>query len=275
MRRSEPQVTAPVFSPLTAKVHLVNANTKLAKLISTALYAITNHTSDICLVSNIEQPPANNPSTPASPPGPPVVTATPSPVPPPDPTVVEAPFSPPDPPVVDDPPSPPPDRPVVSSSAPLRQTGVAATMRQRHHYAPDRLDEHVERATPLRSSTRLPGVKLLKGCAVAATSILMWDNCHILLPISSADNNNREPLSTSRIEALLQRGPHQSSKKGIKFLREEYADMMDKQQWTVLPAHLIKGHRGIRLSPLGLVPQRGRREPPTTRSLVLMTKIFA
>ena len=35
--------------------------------------------------------------------------------------------------------------------------------------------------------------------------------------------------------------------------------MMDKQQWTVLPASLVKDISGIRLSPLlGLVPQRNR-----------------
>ena len=34
---------------------------------------------------------------------------------------------------------------------------------------------------------------------------------------------------------------------------------MDKQQWTVLPASLVKDISGIRLSPLlGLVPQRNR-----------------
>ena len=36
--------------------------------------------------------------------------------------------------------------------------------------------------------------------------------------------------------------------------------MIDKQQWTVLPAHLVLDLPGLRLSPLGLVPQRGRRD---------------
>jgi len=48
--------------------------------------------------------------------------------------------------------------------------------------------------------------------------------------------------------------------KGLKFLRKEYADMVDKQQWIVLPAKMIKDMFGLRLSPLGLVPQRGRRD---------------
>ena len=36
--------------------------------------------------------------------------------------------------------------------------------------------------------------------------------------------------------------------------------MMDKEQCTVLPASLVKDIPGIRLSPLGLVPQRNRRD---------------
>ena len=36
--------------------------------------------------------------------------------------------------------------------------------------------------------------------------------------------------------------------------------MAIKQQWIVLPANLIQSMPGLRLSPLGLVPQRGRRD---------------
>ena len=42
------------------------------------------------------------------------------------------------------------------------------------------------------------------------------------------------------------------------FLRTEYANMMDKQQWTVLPASMVKHIKGLRLSPLGLVLQRNQ-----------------
>ena len=34
--------------------------------------------------------------------------------------------------------------------------------------------------------------------------------------------------------------------------------MVEKQQWIVLPANLIQSMPGLHLSPLGLVPQRGR-----------------
>ena len=57
----------------------------------------------------------------------------------------------------------------------------------------------------------------------------------------------------------LKQGPRKSSHNGIDFLRIECADMMDKQQWTVLPASMVKNIKGLRLSPLGLVPQRNRR----------------
>eukprot|EP00536_Pseudo-nitzschia_multiseries_P017358 jgi/Psemu1/50546/gm1.50546_g len=67
------------------------------------------------------------------------------------------------------------------------------------------------------------------------------------------------PWDPARIATAISRGPHQSSHLGIEFLREEYADMMDKQQWTVLPASLVRDLPSLCLSPLGLVPQRGRR----------------
>ena len=68
------------------------------------------------------------------------------------------------------------------------------------------------------------------------------------------------PWSAERIDDVLRRGPRQSSHLGIEFLREEYADMMDKEQWTALPTSLVKDILRIRLSPLGLVPQRNRRD---------------
>ena len=53
------------------------------------------------------------------------------------------------------------------------------------------------------------------------------------------------PWFAERIDDALKRGPCQSSHRGIEFLREEYADMMDKEQWTVLPASLVKDIPGI------------------------------
>ena len=48
------------------------------------------------------------------------------------------------------------------------------------------------------------------------------------------------PWSTGKTEAALKRGFHKSSKNCIEFLRDEFVDMMKKQQWIVLPADMIK-----------------------------------
>ena len=68
------------------------------------------------------------------------------------------------------------------------------------------------------------------------------------------------PWSAERIDDALKRGPHQSFHSSIEFLQKEYADIMDKQQWTVLPASLVKDIPGIRLSALSLVPQQNKRD---------------
>ena len=59
--------------------------------------------------------------------------------------------------------------------------------------------------------------------------------------------------------AALARGPHKSAKEHVEFLREEYAAMIKKGHWTLIPARLIMDHPDLRLSPLGVVPQRDRR----------------
>ena len=59
--------------------------------------------------------------------------------------------------------------------------------------------------------------------------------------------------------AALHRGPHQSAKDNVAFLREEFQGMMQKGHWALLPARLLIDHPDLRLSPLGVVPQRDRR----------------
>lgn len=67
--------------------------------------------------------------------------------------------------------------------------------------------------------------------------------------------------STERIQAAIKRGAHTSAKAGVTFLRNEFADMMEKQQWTVLPASMLVGRfPELRVSPLGLVAQAARRD---------------
>jgi hypothetical protein len=43
------------------------------------------------------------------------------------------------------------------------------------------------------------------------------------------------------------------------FFRDEFVNMTDKGQWVVLPARLVLNQTNLRLSPLGVVPQRDRR----------------
>ena len=65
--------------------------------------------------------------------------------------------------------------------------------------------------------------------------------------------------SAEQLEACVARGPHKSAVEHSEFVRDEMADFCDKGFWTVLPFNLVKDLPNLRLSPLGVVPQRDRR----------------
>jgi hypothetical protein len=74
--------------------------------------------------------------------------------------------------------------------------------------------------------------------------------------------------SDSDFAARLDRGSHTSTHDHVDFVRDEMADFARKGFWTVLPYDIVRElsllpgfrHlRSIRVSPLGCVPQRGRR----------------
>lgn len=67
------------------------------------------------------------------------------------------------------------------------------------------------------------------------------------------------PWSADRIEQAIRRGPHQSAHQHSEFLYGEMADMCDKGQWMVLPYSQVKNVPGLRISPIGVVPQHERR----------------
>ena len=67
------------------------------------------------------------------------------------------------------------------------------------------------------------------------------------------------PWTKGRKKSALERGPHQSAKEHIEFLRQEFTDMINKGQWAMLPARMLNDEIELRLSPLGVVPQRDRR----------------
>ena len=68
-----------------------------------------------------------------------------------------------------------------------------------------------------------------------------------------------EPWSQDRLRQALLRGPHKSCFEYRDFLQEEFVDMIQKQQWVMLPYSAVKDLPGLRLSPPGCVPQRDRR----------------
>ena len=55
------------------------------------------------------------------------------------------------------------------------------------------------------------------------------------------------------------RGSHQSARQYLAFSESEMADMIRKGYWVVLPYAAIKNLPNLRLSPMGVVPQRERR----------------
>ena len=67
------------------------------------------------------------------------------------------------------------------------------------------------------------------------------------------------PWTADEIQAALDRGPHKSSIDETEFVCQEFAEYIQKGFWTVLPASLAKQVSGLRLAPLGCVPQVGRR----------------
>jgi hypothetical protein len=63
------------------------------------------------------------------------------------------------------------------------------------------------------------------------------------------------PWDSQRIYAAATRGPHKSAYEYQDFLRNEMGDMILRRQWIVLPYNAIKDLPGLRLSPIGVVPQ--------------------
>jgi hypothetical protein len=68
------------------------------------------------------------------------------------------------------------------------------------------------------------------------------------------------PWSFAQKAAALTRGPHQSARQHIPFLLQEFVDIIRKCQWTLMPDRLVLNELQLRLSPLGVVPQRDRRQ---------------
>ena len=64
--------------------------------------------------------------------------------------------------------------------------------------------------------------------------------------------------SAERLAECLHRGSHKSASEYAEFVREEMADFCDMNYWVVLPYEDVQHLPWLRLSPLGVVPQRER-----------------
>ena len=67
------------------------------------------------------------------------------------------------------------------------------------------------------------------------------------------------PWTPEQCDASMERGPHKSSYEHIEFLRAEFAEMVNKAQWVLLPYDAVRHLPGLRISPMGVVPQHERR----------------
>ena len=67
------------------------------------------------------------------------------------------------------------------------------------------------------------------------------------------------PWSKQRKDDAIQRGPHQSSQGERQFVAEEMLDFCAQGYWIVLPYDAVSNMLHLRVSPMGVVPQRDRR----------------
>ena len=134
-----------------------------------------------------------------------------------------------------------------------------------HPYPRDELDDLIESAAAkfMGATSWSEFIKPLRMNDVASdVSSLNHPAAHLLHHFGTVGVPalmHNENWEQGRIDAALARGPHKSAKDAIPFLREEFVGMIHKGHWILLPADLIRKDPRLRLSPIGVVPQRGRR----------------
>ena len=82
---------------------------------------------------------------------------------------------------------------------------------------------------------------------------------HRLRRVGAPVLQHSAPWSIARRQQAIKRGCHQSAHGFSSFLRDEMADMVRAGHWLVLPASEVLHLPRLRLSPIGVVPQRDRR----------------
>jgi hypothetical protein len=67
------------------------------------------------------------------------------------------------------------------------------------------------------------------------------------------------PWSDSRTAEAMHRGPHKSSHGEKQFVAEEMLDFFQQGYWVIVPYDVARAWPNLRISPLGVIPQRDRR----------------
>ena len=67
------------------------------------------------------------------------------------------------------------------------------------------------------------------------------------------------PWGAARCDEAIRRGPHKSAQEERAFVCDEILDFCAQGYWAVLPYSEVRDWRNLRVSPLGVVPQRDRR----------------
>ncbi|MGH7974087.1 MAG: hypothetical protein ACREBR_01075 [bacterium] len=68
-----------------------------------------------------------------------------------------------------------------------------------------------------------------------------------------------QPWSIQQRDHAMARGAHQSATDYADFVRDEMGDLIEQGYWVALPYHQVRHLPNLRISPMGVVPQRDRR----------------
>ena len=71
-----------------------------------------------------------------------------------------------------------------------------------------------------------------------------------------------KPWTQQQKDQAAERGPHRSALEYQEFLAGDMLEMVEKGQWMLLPYDAVQYLRNLRLSPIGVVPQKERRPRP-------------
>jgi hypothetical protein len=152
------------------------------------------------------------------------------------------------------------------STTPLARDSSEKIPKPRHSYLNDSLGKHVAAAVRLMhlSSSWESFVQAYRGPSLLSTAVKYLP--HPAAPLLDNIRSEGVPVTMSgdewsaeKIQEMARRGPHKSAKDHALFIRDEMASFAEQGFWVVLPLPEVEDMDRLRLSPLGVVPQRDRR----------------